>query len=112
MTRTERQSGRVEKPANRPPLAEEERSSEPEGGLLGLVVGVRLQWNGPSDYRALLEGYMQPDARLEIAGLPTGDQFFLSSDTSSRGAVLGATDELFTEHRLRSISERTESGNL
>lgn len=55
---------------------------------------------------------MEPDARLKIAGLPTGDQFFYRATLLAEKQYSEATDEVFTEHRLRSISERTEPSNL
>jgi hypothetical protein len=56
-------------------------------------------------------GYMEPDARLEIAGLPTGDQYFYRATLLAEEQYSESTDEVFTEHRLRSISERTETSN-
>jgi hypothetical protein len=56
-------------------------------------------------------GYMEPDARREIAGLPTGDQYVYRATLLAEEQYSEATDEVFTEHRLRSISERTETSN-
>jgi hypothetical protein len=41
----------------------------------------------------------------------TGDQYFYRATLLAEEHYSESTDEVFTEHRLRSISERTETSN-
>lgn len=49
---------------------------------------------------------------LRLLACLRGDQFFYRATLLAEKQYSEATDEVFTEHRLRSISERTEPSNL